>query len=463
MKIAYLDTAVGISGDMTVSALIEAGVSVDALRDVVNSLGIDGVELEVSKVIKMGFSSTHFVVKHPPQHAHRHMSDIRDILDRGKLTPRQKAMALAIFGEIAIAEAKVHGTTVDHVHFHEVGAIDSIVDIVCAAVGFDLLGVEKIYCSPIPTGYGRIKIDHGVCSIPAPATAEILKGIPLVDVRVEGELTTPTGAAIVKALVSQFCPMPAMKISSIGYGAGTKNWPDRANVLRLLVGEAAVARSSGDQVWLLETNLDDISGEVLGYTQERLFEAGALDVYTTPIAMKKGRPGVILSVIGRLDDGASLEEIIFRETKTLGIRRQIIDRATQSRAKGKVATKWGKVDVKISWSNDHAPVVTPEYDSCRELARSSSVPLHEIYAAVTTAAQGLSLEQLGIKQKPKSSDHSHDHSHSYSHDHSHDHGHSHDHSHSHDKDRSHDHSHSHDHGKGHQHDHDHGKGHRHDH
>ncbi len=378
------------------------------------------------------------------------MSDIRAILEKGKLTSKQKEMALSIFGEIAIAEAKVHGTTVDHVHFHEVGAIDSIVDIVCAAVGFDLLGVEKVYCSPVPTGHGRIKIDHGVCSIPAPATAEILKGIPLVDIPVEGELTTPTGAAIVKALVSQFGPMPSMKISSIGYGAGTKNWPDRANVLRLVVGEMAGVKTAGDQVWLLETNLDDVSGELLGYTQERLLEAGALDVYTTAISMKKGRPGVMLSVIGRLEDGGSLEEILFRETKTLGVRRQVIDRAIRERGKGTVSTKWGEAEVKVSWSVESEAVVTPEFESCRLLAKSGGVALHEVYAVVMSEVRGKTIEELGIKRERRGSDgaspsheHSHDHSHSHSHDHSHNHDHSHDHGHDHG--HNHDHGHSHDH------------------
>ena len=245
-----------------------------------------------------------------------------------RLTTRQKDTARRIFTALAEAEARVHGLPVEEIHFHEVGAADSIADIVGAAVGFDLLGVERIVASPVPTGMGKVKIAHGECSIPAPATAELLKGIPLAASAVEGELTTPTGAAILATLVDSFGPLPAMKIERIGYGAGQKDFAGQPNILRLLVGEAVDTAGAAplphtflsDAVCVLETNLDDITGEIVGYSISRLWDAGALDVYTTPIQMKKNRPAVKLTVLCRPEDAPAMEEILFAETTTLGVR-----------------------------------------------------------------------------------------------------------------------------------------------
>ena len=280
MRIAYLDCSTGISGDMTLGALIDAGVDAAAIRAGIDSLGLPGVRLVTSVVMKCGFRATHVRVEHPDQHAHRHLHEIVKIIDGAKaLTVPQRTLAKDIFARIAAAEAKVHGTTVDKIHFHEVGAIDSIVDIVGAAIAFDLLRADEIVSSPIPTGRGQVKIAHGVCTVPTPGTAELLKGIPLVDVPVEAELTTPTGAAILKSLVTRYSALPPMTIEAIGYGAGSRDFPDRANLLRLFVGESTTLPES-DEVIQLETNLDDVSPEVVGYTKQKLFEAGAVEVFT---------------------------------------------------------------------------------------------------------------------------------------------------------------------------------------
>ncbi len=259
---------------MTLGALVDAGVPLDALNAAVASLGLPGVRLVVQEVKKLGFRATQITVEHEPEHKHRHLHHIEAIIDQSQLTPKQKVTALAIFRRLAEAEAKVHGTTIEKVHFHEVGAVDSIADIVGAAVGWDLLGADRLVVSPIPTGTGRIKIAHGEVNVPAPATAELLRGIPLAASSVEAELTTPTGAAIVATLASEFGPVPAMSIQQIGYGAGQRDLPQQANILRLIVGDAAEAASAGDSICVLETNLDDVSGEVIGHCVGKLWGAG---------------------------------------------------------------------------------------------------------------------------------------------------------------------------------------------
>ncbi len=437
MRIAYLDCSSGISGDMTVAALVDAGVDPQAIIGGIASLGLPGVEISFQQVMRCAFRALHLRITHPEQHAHRHLADIHAILDRGSLAPRQKQLALRIFHEIAKAEATVHGTTVDQIHFHEVGAIDSIVDIVASAIGFDLLGVEEVISSPIPTGRGQVRIAHGVCTVPTPGTAELLKGVPLVDVPVNLELTTPTGAAILKAVVDRFGPIPSMTIESIGHGAGTKDLTDRANMLRILVGEATTADAEHDEVLVLETNLDDVSGEIVGYTKQRLLAAGALDVYSIPLQMKKDRPGVLLGVICRPADQARLEAILFEETQTFGIRRTTAQRTKRTRVGCSVKTPWGEVAGKLG---RHAGqlVFTPEYEACAQIARQFAVPLREVYRSADEAfrAQDPAVAQtllaksdapapvISPQVKPVGG-HSHDHGHDHSHDHSHDHGHDH--------------------------------------
>ena len=290
MKIAYLDCASGVSGDMMLGALIDAGVELTAVQAGIDSLGLPSCRLACEEVKKRGFRALQLTVRHEPEHAHRHLHHIVEMLDGSTLTASQQALATRIFRRLAEAEAKVHGTTIEKVHFHEVGAVDSIADIVGSAIAWDLLGVDRVVCSTIPAGTGFVEIAHGRCAIPAPATGELLRGIPLAASDVEGELTTPTGAAIVATLAAEFGPLPAMTIDSIGYGAGQKDF-GHPNLLRLLVGESRDQPSAAtDAIVLLETNLDDATGEVVGHCVGQLWQAGALDVTTSPLQMKKDRP-----------------------------------------------------------------------------------------------------------------------------------------------------------------------------
>jgi hypothetical protein len=393
-KLAYLDCASGISGDMTLAALVDAGVDLDRLNTAVGSLGLPGCRLRAEEVKKHGFRATQIVVDHEHEHAHRHLHQILAMIDAGELTARQKDTARRIFTRLGEAEAKVHGLPIEKVHFHEVGAADSIADIVGAAVGFDLLGADRIVASPVPTGSGTIRIAHGECGVPAPATAELLRGIPLAESSIQSELTTPTGAAILATLADSFGPLPAMKIQRIGYGAGQKDFAERPNILRLLVGEAVDAPVAGqsDQVCVLETNLDDISGELIGYCTSRLWELGALDVYTTAIQMKKGRPGVTLTVLCRPSDAAAVEDILFGETTTLGVRRWMAARTVLRRQPHSVVTPWGPVEGKIGWLRDGQPRFSPEFESCRRVAEEKRVPLREVYEAAQKAFDARKVE-----------------------------------------------------------------------
>jgi uncharacterized protein (TIGR00299 family) protein len=386
MRIAYLDCISGISGDMTVGALVDAGADLGAISEGVASLGLPGVHIATSEVRKHGFRATQIIIEHEPEHKHRHLHHITEMIDRSALSPTQQELAKRIFTLLGEAEAKVHGTTLRKVHFHEVGAIDSIADIVGAAIGFDLLGVERVLASPIPTGTGFIEIAHGRVSVPAPATAELLTGIPLAPSNVEAELTTPTGAAIVAALVQSFGPVPAMTIEKIGYGAGTRDLDSQPNLLRLLLGEMQTSRAT-DQVWMLETNLDDTTGEIVGHTCERLMTAGALDVFTTPIQMKKNRPGIRLSVLCSKLAIEALEAILFAETTTLGVRRWPVERHTLKREAQSVETPWGTVAGVVAYGNDTSRRFSPEYEACRRIATERNVPLRSVYEAALRAWQ----------------------------------------------------------------------------
>ena len=418
MRIAWFECATGISGDMTLAALIDAGADVSKIRKAILSLNLPDVVLRVETVIKGGFRSLHVLVDHPEQHAHRHFTDIRSIVEQADdLTARQKELALQMFLAVAEAEARVHGSTVEKIHFHEVGAIDSIVDIVGVAVAFDLLGIDRVVCNAIPPGRGFVKIDHGICPIPAPGTAEILKGIPLADIPIESELTTPTGAAIAKTLADSFGPMPAMTIESIGCGCGTKTFPERANVLRVFIGTATITADS-EHVVMLETNLDDVPGETIGHVRERLQSVGALDVFVTSIQMKKDRPGVLLSILCRPDLVARCEEIVFAETGTLGIRRLQIQRTVQQRDIVDAVTPWGKVQGKRAWRTGLAPTFSPEFEDCARLARETGIPLRDICRAAESAfAVSANSTTSTPPSSAKRDDHSHDHDHMHDHDH----------------------------------------------
>ncbi len=388
-RIAYFDCQSGISGDMILAALIDAGVELAALNRAVGSLGLPEVRLTLREVKKMGFRAAQVVVEHPHEHAHRHLHHITAMIERGSLSERQKALAGKIFTRLAEAEARVHGTTIEKVHFHEVGAADSIADIVGAAVGLDLLEVDQVWASPVAVGGGRIKIAHGEVSVPAPATAELLRGVPIAPSSIQAELATPTGVAVLTTVAERFGPLPPMAIDRTGYGAGQRDFEQQPNVLRLHVGELAGAdpvarRGTIDQVVVLETNLDDISGQWIGYASERLLAAGALDVFTAPIGMKKNRPGVMLSVICRPQDVDSLEGILFAETTTLGIRRRPAQRSVLRRGEHQVTTPWGAIAGKVALATGGLRFA-PEYESCRAVARKLGLPLREVFEAAVRA------------------------------------------------------------------------------
>ncbi len=349
MRVAHFDCFSGISGDMTVAALVDAGVPFEPIRAGIASLGLP-VQLSVEKVRKGGFAATYLHVEAPVETVHRHLGDVEDIIQRGQLSPRQRDLALAIFRRLAHAEATVHGMPIDKVHFHEVGALDSIADIVAAAIGLDLLGVERFTSGPVAVGGGMVQCAHGLMPVPAPGTAELLKGVPLRASPVQTELTTPTGAAILTSIVTEWIEQPTMTINKIGHGAGKRNFPEQPNLLRLLVGSVSEPSAAGldsDQICVLETNLDDVPGEVIGYCYDVLLAAGALDVFSTAIAMKKNRPGIMLSVLAPVEAVPALEEILFRETATLGVRRYITQRHKLHRRPCTVETPWGPVQGKL--------------------------------------------------------------------------------------------------------------------
>ena len=385
MRVAHFDCFSGISGDMTLAALIDAGVDVEPIRQGLESLGLP-IRLEVEKVRKGGFAATAVRIDAPDEKSHRHLPQVEEIVNRGRLTDGQRSLALRIFRRLAEAEAAAHGMPLAKVHFHEVGALDSIADIVGAAIGLDLLGVERFTSRPVPTGSGMVKCAHGLMPIPAPGTAELLKGVPLASSPIQAELTTPTGAAILTSVVQEWIHQPVMTVERIGCGAGSRDFPEQPNLLRLFVGTVTTPGGS-DQVWVLETNLDDLPAEVIGYCYELLLAAGAVDVFSTPIFMKKNRPGVLLSVLAPEAAIPAIEEILFRETTTFGIRRYQVSRRKLQRKPCTVQTPWGPVQGKLGWLDGRPPVFSPEYEDCARLAREHRVALREVYGQAQKAYQ----------------------------------------------------------------------------
>jgi uncharacterized protein (TIGR00299 family) protein len=389
MKVAHFDCFSGISGDMVLGALLDAGVPVEPIRAALDSLGLP-IQLELEKVKRCGFGATKATVVAEDQEDYRFLPDVEAILARGSLSSKQRELASTIFRKVALAESAAHAMPLERVHFHEVGALDSIADIVGAAVGLDLLGVEKFTSSPVAAGSGTVKCAHGIMPVPTPGTAELLKGVPLASSPVKGELATPTGAAILTAVVSEFTASPAMTIERIGHGSGTKDFIEQPNILRLLVGTASRAGGTGfqpvqgesDTVVVLETNLDDASPETIGYCTERLFAAGALDVFVAHGQMKKSRPGFLVTVIASPGTEPQLEAVLFRETGTFGIRKHTATRSKLRRESVSVETPWGPVKAKRGWRADGFSILTPEYEDCARLAREREVPLRAIYDAV---------------------------------------------------------------------------------
>ncbi len=378
MRVAHFDCFSGISGDMTLAALIDAGADIDTIRRGLDSLGLP-IKLNVTTKRRAGISGTHVQIDAPDQDDHCHLPEIEALIAKSGISDRQKNLAQRIFRRLGEAESKVHGVPIEKIHFHEVGALDSIVDIVGCAIGLDLLGVEKFTSRSVPPGTGTVKCAHGIMPVPTPATALLLQGAPLASVPVKGEMTTPTGAAILATVVSEWVEQPTMTVERIGVGVGTRDYPDWANVLRLFIGVSAKREQESDTVVVLETNLDDVTGEVIGFCIEQLFAAGALDVFTIPIQMKKNRPGALLSVISPQEKVTELEAILFRETATFGVRRHQAQRSKLQREAIVVSTKFGPIKGKKGW-REGLTIFTPEFEDCARVARQSGVPLREIYA-----------------------------------------------------------------------------------
>ena len=461
MRIAYLECFSGMSGDMFLGALVDAGVPALVLEETVAALGV-GARLEISRVVRSGISATkvdvwvngekdlpreefwakneenlarapspahshhehdrhehdhhehayehdlHHESSHsghshthpgessraepalslskgvpaPHKHAHgRGLTEIREIIRRASISNVAKNTAVAIFEALGAAEAKIHATSIESVHFHEVGAVDAIVDIICAAVGAEALGVDEIVCSPLNVGGGTVKCAHGTFPVPAPATVELLKDAPVYSSGVQAELVTPTGAAIVKTLVRRFAAFPEMKIERSGYGAGSRDFPGHPNVVRLTIGEAAsrlAAKTASDVVTVLEANLDDLNPQVFGYVMDRLLEEGALDAFGVPVQMKKNRPGTLLTVLCKPEDANKLTQLIFTETTTLGVRRREEMRQALARRWENVRTEWGEVRIKIASMNGTVTNYAPEYEDCRRIAAEHHVPLKTV-------------------------------------------------------------------------------------
>lgn len=387
MTTAYFDCFNGAAGDMTVASLIHAGADAESLRQQLAALPVKGYELTIEPITKQGFAATRFRVAldetaHQP---HRHLKHIVEILDGSKLTPSVIDKAKRIFTRLAEAEAKVHGTSIEKVHFHEVGAVDAILDVTGAVIALESLGVDRIVVSPIPVGSGTVACDHGIMPVPAPATAELLRGVPIAPTEETGELTTPTGAAILTTLADAFGPMPDMRIERIGYGAGTRAGRTRPNVLRVMVGAAAAAGES-DEVAVLETNLDDATPEVIAHAMDRLLAAGALDVYTLPIQMKKGRAGTMLCVLCDTARAGEFESLLFVETPTFGVRRTTMRRAKLSRRQETVDTEYGTIRIKVG-TREGVTTAAPEYEDCRAAAQAHHVALRTVMTAAQHAWQ----------------------------------------------------------------------------
>ena len=390
MRIGYFDCFSGASGDMILAACIDAGVELEQLRADLGGLAVPGWSLEAQTIRKQGFAATQIDVKVDASvdKPHRHLKHIREIIEKSNLPAAVAERALAVFTRLAEAEAVVHGTTIEKVHFHEVGAIDAIVDIVGACAALNRLGIDEVRCSPIPTGNGTVTCDHGVMPVPAPATAQLLKGVPLADCDEMGELTTPTGAAILTTLAAGFGPLPGMSITRIGVGAGRRDGLRRANILRLLVGEpVSDDAAETDQVLVLEANLDDTSGQIIGHVYDALFAAGVLDVFTVPIYMKKNRPAVQLTVIAPPHLRDQVETILFAETTTFGVRCHTCMRRKLVRTFDTVQTRGGPVRIKVGRRAGQVVAAAPEYEDCRRAASSTGLPLKEIMAEAMRAWQ----------------------------------------------------------------------------
>jgi len=388
MKIAYFDCFSGASGDMILAALIDAGCDPAALEAGLRRLPVPGWKLSVQKVQKKGISATRVCVETQEQHTHRSLAMILNMIARAELSANVQLRSSEIFRRLGQAEARVHDLPVEKIHFHEVGAVDAIVDIVGASLGLELLEIERVVCSALNVGGGVVRTAHGVMPVPAPATADLLRGVPTYASGIERELVTPTAAAILTTIATAFGPQPKMRVGAVGYGAGAADLTEQANVLRLFVGEAVSAAETAawdEEIAVIEANLDDMNPQIYGYFTEKALEAGALDVFSAPVQMKKGRPGTLLTVLCREEDAERMVRLVFAETTTLGVRSHTERRRCLARESVTVSTSFGPVRMKLASANGKVLNAAPEYEDCRKIAAEKNVPLRQVISEAVLA------------------------------------------------------------------------------
>lgn len=384
MRIAYFDCFSGISGDMFVGALLDAGLKIEILEKELNKLNLSGYQLEVNKVLKKGISASQFKVKIQEKGVERRFKDILNILEESKLDEEIKNEVKKIFFKIAEAESKIHQEDIEKIHFHEIGGLDSIIDISSAVIGIKALEIKEIYSSPLPLGKGFVKCAHGILPLPAPATLELLKNIPTYSGGMESEMVTPTGAAIISTLTKDFGERPLMKIEKIGYGAGEREF-SIPNLLRVSIGEKILSDRGlmdgyvHDEALLIETNIDDMNPEFYDYIMDKLFSQGALDVFLTPIQMKKNRPAHMFSIIVYEQNLKEILKLLFSESTTLGVRIKEVKRLKLTQQNFIAETKYGKIKVKVGIFKEDIKTIAPEYQDCQKIAQQYQVPLKEIY------------------------------------------------------------------------------------
>jgi len=424
-KIAYFQPFSGCSGDMTLGALVDAGLDLEELQEGLRGLALDGYSIERNTVLRGAFQCTRVKIilaegnnppaeesskepfpahahshTHEPNHEHSHshshaaeesvspqavertLSSILELIDSSELPQKTRENAKAVFRRLAEAEARVHGVDIEEIHFHEVGAVDSIVDIVGSCLALELLEIDEVYCAPVTVGTGFVEGAHGRMPLPAPATAELLKGFPIQQFDSHAELTTPTGAALMTTLAKEFGPMPPVNITSIGLGAGDERNGAVPNALRVFLADKLEEKAGRDRVLLLETNIDDMSSEWIGHLMDRLFEVGALDVYVTPILMKKTRPAHKLSILGPLDREKEIADTLFTESTTIGVRRTELERIVLERETTEIESPWGMIRIKKAWHGGQEVGASPEYDDLKRAAEASGLPIKELHRKV---------------------------------------------------------------------------------
>ena len=388
MKILYFDCFSGVSGNMILGAMVDAGIDIKALKKELKKLDLHGYSLKVSKVKRKGIKGTKVdVIVDKKKHLHHtHYKDIKRLIERSKLPEKIKEDSLSIFKNIAEAEAKIHRTSVDNVHFHEVGAVDSIVDVVGASICISLLNSDTILSSPINTGKGMVKTEHGLLPVPAPATTEMLKGFPSYSSDIEFELATPTGVGIITAMAKASNAIPVMKTNAIGYGAGSKDFSDSPNLLRIMIGEG-YSPSEQDSITVIESNIDDMNPQFYDHIMNRIFDAGALDVFLTPIIMKKNRPAVKITLLSDNDNVNKLADILLKETTSFGLRMYKTERIKLEKEIKTVKTEYGSTKVKIGKKNGKIINIAPEYEDCKRIANERGISIREVYEKVKSATR----------------------------------------------------------------------------